>query len=278
MIVLKFIVDKEWLLKNVNESNVRIIDCRFSLADVNKGKMEYVSGHLPGAVYFDLEKDLSSPVQEHGGRHPLPDVYEFVKKLETAGITEDKIIVAYDNGEGAYAARFWWLLRYLGHEKVYVLDGGYKQWVDANYPTTTDVPSFEEEQFHIHLKPEIAADIHEVKEIAAGKFANGVLIDSREEKRFLGIEEPIDKKAGHIPGAINKPWMEGLNSGTYKSMEDQQKRFSDIDTNKQIIVYCGSGVTATPNFLALKEAGFKHVKLYVGSFSDWISYEENKIE
>lgn len=275
---MKFIVDKEWLLKNVNESDVRIVDCRFSLADAKKGKAEYDSGHLPGAVYFDLEKDLSSPVQEHGGRHPLPDLKEFVNKLETAGITEDKIIVAYDNGEGAYSARFWWLLRYLGHEKVFVLDGGYKQWVDANYPTTTNVPSFEKESFHIQLKPEIAADIHEVKEVAAGRFANGVLIDSREEKRFLGIEEPIDKKAGHIPSAINKPWMEGLNNGHYKPMEYQQQRFSDIDSSKKIIVYCGSGVTAAPNFLALKEAGFKNVKLYIGSFSDWISYEENKIE
>jgi thiosulfate/3-mercaptopyruvate sulfurtransferase len=103
-------------------------------------------------------------------------------------------------------------------------------------------------------------------------------MDSRESKRYLGLEEPIDKKAGHIPGAINKPWMEGISGGRYKQVEEQRQRFSDIDPNKEIIVYCGSGVTATPNYLALKEAGFEKVKLYVGSFSDWISYPNNKIE
>lgn len=275
---MKFVLDKEWLQKNLNEKNLRIVDCRFSLAEPDKGKQEYLHSHLPGSVYFDLEKDLSSPVQVHGGRHPLPDITEFVLKLETAGIDRDKIVVAYDNGEGSYAARFWWLLRYLGHEKVYVLEGGFKQWVAADYPTATEQPTFEKETFHIQLKPEIMADIDEVKEIAAGKAENSVLIDSREERRYLGIEEPIDKKAGHIPAAINKPWMAGLNNGQYKPVEEQKARFSDIDAEKQIIVYCGSGVTAAPNFLALKEAGFKNVKLYVGSFSDWISYDGNKIE
>ncbi|MEH7335899.1 sulfurtransferase [Neobacillus drentensis] len=274
---MKFILDKEWLHKNLQDSHVRIVDCRFSLADPEKGRTEYLAGHLPGAVYFDLEKDLSSPVQEHGGRHPLPELTELVDKLETAGIDDEKVIVVYDNGEGAFAGRFWWLLRYLGHEQVYVLDGGFKQWVEANYPTTAVLPSFEKEKFNIQLKPEIMADIEEVKEAVLGK-TDVVVIDSREEKRYLGIEEPIDKKAGHIPGAINKPWMAGLNNGSYKREEEQKERFSDVGEDKKIIVYCGSGVTATPNFLALKEAGYDNVKLYVGSFSDWISYEENKIE
>jgi len=117
-----------------------------------------------------------------------------------------------------------------------------------------------------------------VQEVVSGKHPNIVLIDSRENKRYLGIEEPIDKKKGHIPSAINKPWMEGLHEGYYHSIEDQKERFSDIDSEKELIVYCGSGVTAVPNFLALKEAGFEHVKLYLGSFSDWISYEDNQIK
>ncbi|MDN3016767.1 sulfurtransferase [Paenibacillus sp. BSR1-1] len=275
---MKFILDKEWLYKNLQDSSVRIVDCRFSLADPEKGRTEYLAGHLPGAVYFDLEKDLSSPARDHGGRHPLPELAELVDKLETAGIDNEKVIVVYDNGEGAFAGRFWWLLHYLGHEQVYVLDGGFKQWVEANYPTTVVLPSFEKEKFNIQLKPEIMADIEEVKEAALGKNENVVIIDSREEKRYLGIEEPIDKKAGHIPGAINKPWMAGLNNGSFKREEEQKERFSDVGEDKKIIVYCGSGVTATPNFLALREAGYNNVKLYVGSFSDWISYKENKIE
>ncbi|WP_066061186.1 sulfurtransferase [Neobacillus soli] len=275
---MKYIKDKEWLLKNLNETRVRIIDCRFSLAEPEKGKQEYLSGHLSGAVYFDLEKDLSSPIQEHGGRHPMPMIEEFVKKLESSGIDENTVVCAYDNGDGAFAARFWWLLQYLGHEKVYVLDGGFKGWIEGNLPVTTDIPAFEKAEFYVNLKSEMIASTEDVKEVVGKRVGHTILIDSREEKRYLGLEEPIDKKAGHIPGAINKPWMEGFDDSQYKQTKQQRERFSDIDSEKQIIVYCGSGVTATPNYLALKEAGFENVKLYVGSFSDWISYLENNIE
>ncbi|MCL6572098.1 MAG: sulfurtransferase [Bacillus sp. (in: Bacteria)] len=275
---MKYIKDKEWLLKNINEKKVRIIDCRFSLAETEKGRLEYGFGHLSGAIYFDLEKDLSSPIHVKGGRHPLPRLAEFINKLENSGIDENTVVIAYDNGEGAFAARFWWLLHYLGHENVYVLDGGLKEWQAANYPLTTDIPDFEKKTFRFFIKSEFIATIEEVKEVVEKKQEHKILIDSREEKRYLGLEEPIDKKAGHIPGAMSKPWMEGLSGGLYKTVELQRKRFSDIDPEKQIIVYCGSGVTATPNFLALKEAGYEKVKLYVGSFSDWISIPENKIE
>jgi thiosulfate/3-mercaptopyruvate sulfurtransferase len=275
---MKYIKDKEWLLENLNNSNVRIVDCRFSLAEPEQGRQEYLKGHLSGAVFFDLEKDLSSSVQLHGGRHPMPVVEEFIIKLENAGIDENKVVVAYDNGEGAYAARFWWLLQYLGHENVYVLNGGINGWVEANYPVTEEIPAFEKEDFYFNIQPELMATTEEVREVVQKQAGNKILIDSREEKRYLGLEEPIDKKAGHIPGAINKPWMQGLSGSSYKLAEEQSQRFSDINRKKDIIVYCGSGVTAAPNYLALKEAGFEKVKLYVGSFSDWISYEEHKIE
>jgi thiosulfate/3-mercaptopyruvate sulfurtransferase len=275
---VKFVKDKEWLFKGLTESNVRVVDCRFSLAEPEKGRQEYLKGHLPGAVFFDLEKDLSSRVQVHGGRHPMPLLEEFITTLENAGIDENTLVVAYDNGEGAYAARFWWLLQYLGHENVYLLDGGFNGWEAANYPVTEDIPAFEKAVFHFNRKPELLATTEEVKDVVEKKLENKILIDSRESKRYLGLEEPIDKKAGHIPGAINKPWMEGLSESRYKQSEEQRQRFSDIDPNKEIIVYCGSGVTATPNYLALKEAGFEKVKLYLGSFSDWISYEDHKIE
>jgi thiosulfate/3-mercaptopyruvate sulfurtransferase len=274
---LKYVVDKHWLKTHLDDTSVKIVDCRFSLADSEKGRKEYNTGHLPGAIFFDLEKDLSSPVQEHGGRHPLPILDEFITKLEAAGIDETKTIVAYDGGEGAYAARFWWLLHYLGHEQVFVLNGGFSQWAAAGFPVTTELPSYQKVKFNICLKPEVSASIEEVEQVAQGNRDDIVLIDSREEKRYLGMEEPIDKKAGHIPGAINKPWMLGLSGGEYNSISAQKERFKDINPEHEIIVYCGSGVTATPNFLALKEAGFKNVKLYPGSFSDWISYPENKV-
>jgi thiosulfate/3-mercaptopyruvate sulfurtransferase len=276
--IVKYVVEKEWLKENLDDSNIRIVDCRFTLSDPEKGKNEYLEGHLPGAVYFDLEKDLSGPVQVHGGRHPMPDIEVLCRKLEKAGIDQTKTIIAYDNGESAFAARFWWLLQYLGHEKVYVLNGGYKQWSKAGYPVSTEIPSYEMAKFNPQPKHELMASMEEVRDAVFGKRDDILLIDSREEKRFLGIEEPIDKKAGHIPGAINKPWLKGLNNGIFNSLEEQKQRFSDVNPAKQIIVYCGSGVTACPNFLALKEAGFQNVKLYVGSFSDWISYDENKID
>ncbi|WP_066257023.1 sulfurtransferase [Neobacillus drentensis] len=275
---MKFVKDKEWLVKSLTENKVKVVDCRFSLAEPEKGSQDYIKGHLPGAVFFDLERDLSSPIQVHGGRHPMPVLEDLITKIETAGIDENTVVVAYDNGEGAYAARLWWLLQYLGHENVYVLDGGFNGWSAANYPITQDIPSFDKAEFHYSIKPELLATTIEVKDVVEKKSENKVLIDSREPKRYLGLEETIDKKAGHIPGSINKPWMEGFSESRYKNVEKQKQRFSDIDPNKEIIVYCGSGVTATPNYLALKEAGFEKVKLYVGSFSDWISYENHKIE
>jgi thiosulfate/3-mercaptopyruvate sulfurtransferase len=274
---MNFVKDKEWLLKNLHDRNVRIVDCSFSLADPDKGRRDYGISHLPGAVYFDLEKDLSGQISDHGGRHPLPNMEELVLKLEEAGISEKTTVIAYDYGEGAYAARFWWMLHYLGHENVFVLDGGFKEWNGSNYPVTKESPVFAKTTFKVNVKAELLSNVEEVKAVVNGQVSNVVLIDSREEKRYLGLEEPIDKKAGHIPGAINKPWFEGLQNGHYKTTEQQKQRFSELDANNQLIVYCGSGVTAVPNFLALKEAGFNQVKLYLGSFSDWISYQENEI-
>lgn len=274
---MNFIIDKEWLLKNLNDQ-VRVVDCSFSLAEPTKGRQEYDKNHIPGAIYFDLEKDLSGVVGEHGGRHPLPDIEEFINKLEKAGIDETTMVIAYDQGEGAFAARFWWLLQYLGHENVYVLNGGFKSWSEGNYPVTSDVPTLKKAIFKPNINHHLLASMEEVRVVSGGKEPNTILIDSREERRYLGLEEPIDKKAGRIPGAINKPWFEGLNAGFYKPAEVQRKRFSDINPENEVIVYCGSGVTALPNFLSLKAAGFEKVKLYLGSFSDWISYQENEIE
>ncbi|WP_419393754.1 sulfurtransferase [Cytobacillus praedii] len=270
-------VEKEWLLEHLEDKNIRIADCRYNLGASEEGYNSYVKDHIPGAVYFHLSKDLSGPVSAHGGRHPLPAIDDLQETFSLAGISEETTVIAYDGGEGSYAARLWWLLNYLGHEKVYILNGGYKAWKNAGYPTNETIPTYLKTEFKVHLNDDIFVSQEEVKTIVESKNADTVIIDSRENKRYLGIEEPIDKKAGHIPGAINKVWTEGFENGRIKSVEEQRKRFQEINRDKQVIVYCGSGVTATPNFIALKMAGYDKVKLYAGSFSDWISYEGNEV-
>jgi thiosulfate/3-mercaptopyruvate sulfurtransferase len=273
---MKYVVTNEWLANRLNDEQVRIIDCRYYMGDAPRGLREYIRGHIPGALYFDLEIDLSAPPGEHGGRHPLPNMDEFIEKLSTAGIDENTIVVAYDSQASSMASRFWWMLRYLGHEQVYVLDGGYENWVEESYPVTTDVPLFPRKTFVADIQPQMLATVEDVREAMKNKTA--LLIDSREPKRYLGIEEPIDRVAGHIPSAKNYFWREGLTEEEFwKKVFEQEQRFIDIPKEQPIIVYCGSGVTACPNVLALTEAGYTNVKLYVGSWSDWISYPENPI-
>lgn len=270
-------VNPEWLRENLAEQNIRIVDCRFKLGSPDEGKHQYERSHIPGAVFFDLEKDLSGNVREHGGRHPLPDMSRFKERLETAGIGNETIVVAYDGKEGAFASRLWWLIKYVGHDKVYILNGGFDEWGTSGYPLDDTVPEYERTEFNISESREIVATYEEVKDLALKGKGEAILIDSRESRRYLGIEEPIDRIAGHIPTALNKPWIEGYENGRFKSVSEQEQRFTELDKNQPIIVYCGSGVTATPNFIALKEAGFKNVRLYAGSYSDWVSYEENPV-
>ncbi|MGD6944525.1 sulfurtransferase [Cytobacillus gottheilii] len=271
-------IDANWLKQHLNDEKLVIADCRFNLSDPEEGEKLYKNNHIPGALYFDLEKDLSAPVQQHGGRHPLPPMDHFIGLLERSGIDRTTTVIAYDGRQGAFASRLWWMLTYVGHEKVYILNGGYEDWKKQDGVVTDEIPTPAPVSYSPAYNHDMIATYKEVKEAVSEKPNNIVMIDSREEKRYLGIEEPIDKKAGRIPGAINKVWFEGLENGTFKNTKEQQKRFTDIDPSKTLIVYCGSGVTAAPNYIALKEAGFPHVKLYPGSFSDWISYEENEVE
>ena len=275
---MEYVVNQEWLLEQLANKDVKIVDCRFSLSKPDEGERLYKESHIPGAYFFDLEKQLSAPVSKHGGRHPLPDIEQFRHEIEQAGIDNTKTVVAYDGGEGAFASRFWWLLTYIGHDKVYVLNGGFKSWVEAGYPTTKEVPKPESAQYKVSIRKEMLATYEEIKEIVANKKKSPILIDSREKARYLGKEEPIDKIPGHIPGAIHKFWAEGLENGFFKGSEEQKKRFAELDQKEPIIVYCGSGVTATPNYIALKMAGYQNVKLYAGSYSDWVSYSDNPVE
>ncbi|WP_270577939.1 sulfurtransferase [Caldibacillus thermoamylovorans] len=275
---MEYVVNQEWLLEQLANKDVKIVDCRFSLSKPDEGERLYKESHIPGANFFDLEKQLSAPVSKHGGRHPLPDIEQFQHEIEQAGIENTKTVVAYDGGEGAFASRFWWLLTYIGHDKVYVLNGGFKSWVEAGYPTTKEVPKPEPANFKVSIRKEMLATYEEIKEIVANKKKSPILIDSREKARYLGKEEPIDKIPGHIPGAMHKFWAEGLENGFFKGSEEQKKRFAELDQKEPIIVYCGSGVTATPNYIALKIAGYQNVKLYAGSYSDWVSYSDNPVE
>lgn len=275
----KMLVESTWLVEQILTGNklIRLIDCRFDLSDATAGKNLYMEGHIPGACFFDLEKDLSSPAQQHGGRHPLPDLAIFKEKLEQYGIKNDDILVAYDGGQYAFAARFAWMMKYVGHEKVYILNGGFPNWAGHSFPITKDIPQNQKSVYQITIDTEILATYEEVKEISSGENSDVILIDCRERKRYLGLEEQIDKKAGHIPRAENCPFMEGIENGFFLRKEKQAERFSKWKKDQPIIIYCGSGITAMPNYFALKEAGYNHVKVYIGSFSDWISYEENEI-
>ncbi|MEG4086109.1 sulfurtransferase [Microcoleus sp. POL10_C6] len=267
------IVSPEWLATNTDNPQVVIIDCRFSLADPELGQKQYQESHIPGAFYLDLNRDLASSVGKHGGRHPLPNIEELADKLSAIGINSaETLVVAYDDSRLAFAARLWWLLRYMGHSKVALLDGGFSGWKAAGYPVTNTLPDPREGKFVAHLQQDVAVDIEAVKE--RKDLPGKVLIDSRESERYEGLREPIDPIAGHIPGAVNYPW-QGVTdeTGKVRSASEQKQRWTELEKAEEIIVYCGSGVTACVNLLSLEIAGIPDAKLYVGSWSDWCSYQ-----
>lgn len=270
------LVSTDWLhdqWKN-NRDNLVIVDVRFDLGNPEAGRNAYMKGHLPEAVFVDLDKDLSSPVKEHGGRHPLPPSDQLAETLGKLGIDNDTKIVVYDDQGGVFASRFWWLLHHLGHSKIALLNGGYSKWVKDGYPTTTEISNKPSKSFTVQIDQNWkVASAHEVKEKLDDP--ETILIDAREPKRYLGITEPVDPIAGHIPSAVNHFWKNVLDdNGLWKEKEELEKVFANIPATKEIIVYCGSGVSACPNILALKKIGYPNVKLYAGSWSDWITYKD----
>ena len=285
---VRHIVSPEQLHSMWRNGEAAVVDCRFVMGQPQAGYDAYMMEHIPGAHYLDLEKDLSAPVQEdgRGGRHPLPPAEKLADKLTELGITNASTVVAYDEQGGAMASRLWWLLTYLGHDKVFVLDGGFAAWKEAGYPTVSSAeePVIDEarksEPFVPHVRHEMVVTAEDI--IAKkGEIEDGrvVLIDSREDARYRGITEPIDKKAGHIPGAKHWFWKANLDAeGRFRKVKEQMKRFEQLQDAEEVIVYCGSGVTACPNVLALQEIGFTNVKLYAGSWSDWISDDSRPVE
>ncbi len=268
------IVHPNTLFQYLNDPDWVIIDCRFELGDPAWGKSAYLEDHIPNAFFADLDHDLSSPKQIGSGRHPMPDIGDLVEKLSAWGITENKQVVVYDHLSGAYAARLWCLLRYLGHQAVAVLDGGYSTWKNESRPVTAVLPDKKSDtKFRPYPHPELFISAAELEQKLNSPRL--LLIDARAENRYLGLEEPIDRIAGRIPGAVNHFHQDNLtDSGTFKSDQELTKIYTNLASqdlkSKEIVVYCGSGVTSCLNLVALQKIGLPAGRLYLGSWSEWI--------
>lgn len=257
------------------DPNERVIfDCRFSLADFSLGRQQYQQGHLPGAFHLDMEKDLSGPKGQHGGRHPLPDPALFAAVMRDCGVNENTLIIAYDDNRMAGAARLWWLLQYFGHRKVQVLNGGIKSWLADGETLTTTEATAQYGNFRTKPNPAMVLDLIKLKKVQGAI----TLIDAREAPRYRGEQEPIDPVAGHIPGALNLPWQQLTNAeGCYIPIEEQRQQWEQLGPLENPVVYCGSGVTACVDLLSLAMIGKADARLYSGSWSDWCSYQDNPI-
>ena len=246
-------------------------DCRYRLTDAKWGEREYREGHIPGAYYFDLNRDLAGKVDADGGRHPMPDLETFREKLENTGLTDDMTVICYDDNLSG-AARMWFLLNFIGHNDTYILNGGIDAWRKYGAPTTKNVPAHKIDG-RISMKPDrsILVDMDKVR----GSIGKSQIIDVRDEIRYLGKSEPIDRIPGRIPGSINLPFQNLMNGSYLKSEEELRTILKSAQNNS--ILYCGSGVTSCVTFAVLKMLGKKPV-LYLGSYSDWISHADNSVE
>lgn len=263
-----------------------VVDCRFRLDDVTAGTRAYQEGHIEGAVYADLERDLSGPKSDRGGRHPLPDKEAFAALLRRWQVTPRTHVIAYDDG-GEMAARLWWLLRYYGHDHASVLQGGIGAWTRCGFDLWTAAPESGrvmqaddgagvQERVDLHERPELLATRQDVQAWLRLRGERSALIDSRARPRFKGEVEPLDPRAGHIPGASCLFFGDALTSpATYKSAIDLKRQYASV-LDQSPIVYCGSGVTACVNVLALLAIGVQS-RLYAGSFSDWCQDEQNPV-
>lgn len=268
------------LAVNLSNPDWAVFDCRFTLTDTKAGLRAYQQGHVPGAAYVHLENDLSSPVTNESGRHPLPDPAVLAAKLGEWGVHNETQVVVYDDVFGAMAVRMWWLLRWLGHDKVALLDGVYPTWLKEKRPVTTDVIQASATKFDYQLADDLLVNAEEISKSLAAKCI--VLIDARSERRFTGEAEPLDSKAGHIPGAISRPYDDNLSfAGDLLPKKELEREYLQHMTGmeaRDIVHMCGSGVTACHNILAMEHAGLTGSRLYAGSWSEWIRDETRAIE
>jgi thiosulfate/3-mercaptopyruvate sulfurtransferase len=264
------LVDAAWLASAlVNEPTLRVIDIRWYLQGKN-GKDEYAAGHIAGAVFVDLA-DITA--DEGPGRHPIPGPEKFSLAMRRAGVSATTHVVAYDDAGGSIAARLWWLLRRYGHQRVSVLDGGLAAWTQAGNAVTTDVVSVPEGDFQAHLDASVSAVDKRYVDEARSK-SHVLILDARAAERYRGDVEPIDRRPGHIPGAKSAPWNANLRDGRFASESELRAHYQALgaDAAEEIIVYCGSGVTACHDLMALERAG-RTGTLYEGSWSDWAADE-----
>ena len=272
-LMYKTLVDTHTLAKHLDDPSWVVVDCRFTLTDPQAGRRAYAAGHIPGARYAHLDEDLSSPITPASGRHPLPDPKVLADRLGRWGIDNAKQVVVYDDSFGAMAARLWWLLRWLGHEACALLDGGLPKWRREGFPVTTDLSEVTPARFVSAVNNALWVDSAFVER--ALKQGDHVLVDARAEERFRGEVEPLDKVAGHIPGAVNVPYEDNLDlSGAFLSGETLREHYTallDDTPPPRVILMCGSGVTACHSILALEHAGLPGAKLYAGSWSAWIA-------
>ena len=265
------LVQAEALADALGQPRLRLLDCRSSLQDKAQGERAYARGHLPGAVYAHLERDLSDMRRPGEGRHPWPRSADFTATLGRWGITPDSQVVAYDDADGAYAARAWCLLRMLGHRKVAVLDGGWQRWTALGLPVSAELPDVATTDYPGAFDDSRLLDAADVASLLQ---SGGLLVDARAAARFRGEEEPIDPVAGHVPGAINRPYSRNLEGGRFKAPDALAAEFRDLIGGRSVddvAVMCGSGVTACHHLLAMAHAGMSGAKLFTGSWSGWIA-------
>jgi thiosulfate/3-mercaptopyruvate sulfurtransferase len=266
------LVTAEALADALGHDDLVVLDARFSLADPGAGATAYRAAHIPGARHADLDRDLCDLGKRGQGRHPWPDAADFTATLGRWGITPVHQVVVYDAGDGALAAaRAWFLLRALGHARVAVLDGGWARWTALGLPVDAAVPRPQPTAYRAEFEGGRLLDSDAVQ---AHLDAGGVLLDARAGERFRGEVEPIDRIAGHVPGARNRPYAENLQDGRFKPADALASEFTRLlgpHGPGDVVAMCGSGVTACPHLLAMEHAGLPGAKLYTGSWSGWIS-------
>lgn len=267
------IISAESLMGILGAPNLCIVDCRFNLAEPGAGQQLYVQGHIPGAVYAHLDHDLAGHKDGRNGRHPLPDPEAMVARLRAWGIHNDGQVVAYDAQGGAIASRLWWLLRWLGHERVAVLDGGWPAWDSAGGEVSSELPVIDPGNFT--QRPALA-EVMAVAGLQAALATQAVcLLDARDPGRFRGEQEPLDPVAGHVPGARNHFFMRNLDANGRMlgadALRDAYAGYLREGSAGSVVVMCGSGVTACHDLLAMQHAGLGGAKLYAGSWSEWCS-------
>ena len=268
------LISTDELARELADPALVLVDCRHNLSDVEAGERAYLASHLPGARFMHMDRDLSGERTGTNGRHPLPDVAALSAGLSRIGIDASKQVVAYDQNNGMWASRLWWLLHWLGHEAAAVLDGGIDKWIAEGRPTTADMPRVKPARF-VAMTPRPVASSAEILQHLRDQAAALTIVDARAPERFRGDIEPLDPVAGHIPGAINRPYGANLTPrGTFKPAELLRSEFEaqlGAAPLSSVVHQCGSGVTACHNLLAMAVAGLPGSRLYPGSWSEWVS-------